>query len=73
MTLKCHNRKVQIGPAVWRTVYILLPEQEYLFAGVNKGKLVNRKLGNSRRYSYSYIKKKLVKKQINFQEMPLPF
>jgi hypothetical protein len=61
--LKLVNEKLHIGMVNWREVYILHPEIIQLNPEVDRGRLVYRYKGSTKRFSYSQIKKGLIKKR----------
>ncbi len=59
--LKYINTQLDIGLVNWKEVYILSPEIIKLKPGVDKGRLIYRIKGSTKRFSYSLIKKNLTK------------
>jgi hypothetical protein len=59
--LKYINPSLQIGFVSWKEVYQLLPEVIQLQVEVDKGRLVYRGKGSSKRITYHQLKKGLVK------------
>ena len=57
------NERLHIGVVNWKEVYLLYPEVVALLVEVDRGRLVYRLKGSSRRISYTTLKKGLVKKQ----------
>ena len=60
--LEYYNAKLRIGMADWRHVYLLHPVLTPPQPEVERGRLVYRAKGSSKRISYAQIKKGLVKK-----------
>lgn len=69
--LKYWNAQLQIGMQDWKTVY-QFPQQEKMSVEIHQNKLYYRIRGQSKRISYSQLKKGLIKKQIIIKEH-LPF
>ncbi len=59
--LKYINTQLDIGLVNWKEVYILSPEIIKLKPEVDKGRLIYRIKGSTKRFSYSLIKKNLTK------------
>jgi len=57
------NSKLEIGMASWKEVFLLQPVIKPLQAETDRGRLVYRAKGSNRRYSYSQIKKGLIKQE----------
>ena len=66
--LKYTNPQLQIGLLNWRTVYLLQPRPVPLHLEVERGRLVYRVKGSSRRISYALIKKGVIKKAVTIQK-----
>jgi hypothetical protein len=57
--LKYYNKQLNIGVVTWREMHLLDSKPVQLFPEVNKGKLMFRAMGSSRRFSYHQIRKGL--------------
>lgn len=71
LKLRYLNAHLHIGMANWKKVYLLYPAVTFLHPEVERGRLVYRAKGSSKRYSYTQIKKGLLKKSFSItQEIP---
>ena len=69
--LKYINQDLQIGMVNWREVYLLSPKPVELIVEVDKGRLVYRAKGSSRRFTYKKMKNGLKKTRQTFHlEVP---
>lgn len=64
IVLRYWNKNLNIALADWRTVFLLNTESIRLIPEVYKGNLVYRVPKSFKRFSYTDIKKNLVRKQI---------
>ena len=62
------NPRHNIGLINWRQVYLLHPQIQTLIPEVNKGRLMYRVKGSTKRISYAQIKKGLQKKDYWIKE-----
>jgi hypothetical protein len=62
------NPRLQIGMVNWRQVYLLHSQINALIPEVNKGRLLYRLKGSTKRISYAQIKKGLQKKEYWIKE-----
>ncbi|MGG9971769.1 hypothetical protein ACQ33O_08235 [Ferruginibacter sp. SUN002] len=62
--LRLVNEKLNIGLVNWKQVYILNPTVNELIPETDRGRLVYRVRGSSRRISYAKIKKGLKRKDL---------
>ena len=67
INLKFVNEKLHIVLSDWRWVYIYYPKVIQLKPEVDRGRLVYRYKGSERRFSYTQIKKGLVRKNFIIQ------
>lgn len=68
LQLKYINKELKVGMVDWKQVYLLHPKVIQLKPEVDKGRLVYRAKGASRRISYAQIKKGLVKENVWIKE-----
>ena len=64
LQLKYINKELKVGMVNWKQVYLLHPVITPLRPEVDKGRLVYRAKGTSKRISYAQIKKGLVKENV---------
>ena len=66
--LKYINAQLKIGLVGWRRVFLLYPSVKALLPEVERGRLVYRAKGSSKRFSYAQIKKGLQKQTVIITE-----
>lgn len=69
--LKYLNPQMQIGLVSWREVYLLKKQPEKLLVEVERGRLIYRARGSSKRISYIQVRKGLIKTD-RFIEQDIP-
>jgi len=67
INLNLVNERLHIGMVNWREIYIYYPKVIQLHPEVDRGRLVYRYKGSNKRFSYSQIKKGLIKKNYSIQ------